>query len=227
MKYLYLTLAIFVLMACNMASPIGGEATAPPPDIPTSTPLPPPGLNEMLSLSPINGVEEDGTILLEPGTTVTVSWDGLPDGATASFVLSNFLADGGVMQIGQGTSATFVVEERIEGEVSATATLPDGTTVNALALPIVTANMVYGDCQYLPPALGPGVDLFASPDFNSEMIGDVIYDAEYLVLDTQNGIDNNGQSRIFYQIQHVASSDTGWVMSNVGENLAGDCSAFE
>lgn len=218
MKYLYSSIALVILMACNLSSPTTSiiESTSPPIAI-----------NETLSVTPIDGLTDDGRLVLAPQSIVTVSWDGLPAGTSATFILGDFLSDGGVMEIGQGTSATFTVPHRLEGEISAFANLPDGTTINALTISVVTANMITGDCQYLPPVLGPGVTLYSEASLNSTSIGMVIYNAEYRLLAIQAGLDDKGASISFYQIRQVGAEVIGWVQSNVGENLAGDCSAFQ
>lgn len=216
MKYFYCSIALVILMACNLSSPTG-----------SITPPPPIAVNETLSVTPIDGLSDDGRLIVTPQSTVTVSWDGLPAGTSATFILGDFLSDGGVMEIGQGTSATFTVPDRLNGELSAFANLPDGTTINALTLPVVTANMITGNCQYLPPALGPGVTLYSEPTLTANTIGSVIYNADYNLLAVQDGLDDKGASIPFYQIQQVGAEVIGWVQSNVGENLAGDCSAFQ
>lgn len=220
MKYLHIALVAVILMACNLSNPKTSIIN------PTAVP-PPLTISETLSITPIEGLSDDGRVILTLMSTVTVNWDGLPAGTSATFMLSDFLADGGVMNIGQGRSAIFTVFDRLEGEISAFANLPDGTTIHALSVPVVTDNMISGDCQYLPPQLGPGVTLYSEATLSSSAIGEVIYNAEYNLIAVQDGIDSNGNSIPFYQIQQSGTETIGWVQSNVGENLAGDCSGFE
>lgn len=222
MKYISTGIAILVLMACNLTTPSTAPAVSPA--TATSTPL---AINETLSITPIEGLNDDGSLILTPQTNVTVTWDGLPDGSIATFILEDFLSDGGVMEIGQGTSASFTVFDRLDGSISAFVNLPDGTTFHALSVPVLTGNMIFGDCQYIPPALGPGVTLYSEANLNSTNIGTVIYDAEYHVLATQNGVDDKGAAIPFYQIEQVGTGSSAWVRGNVGENLAGDCSALQ
>lgn len=220
MRYLYTAFAFILLIACNLSNPT--TAIIDPTTVPT-----PLTISEILSVTPIDGLSANGRIILVPQSTVTVSWDGLPAGTSATFILSDFLADGGVMNIGQGTSAIFTVFDRLEGEISAFANLPDGATIHALSIPVVTVNMISGDCQYLPPALGLGVTLFSEANLNGNAIGTVIYNAEHRLLAIQDGIDDKGANISFYQIQQIGTELIGWVQSNLGESLAGDCSLFQ
>jgi len=225
MKYLLIIFAIMTLTACNLSESV--TVTPSPAQSSQPTSAPPPAVNEVLSITPTVRTAESGQVILAPGETVVVRWDGLPDGSTATFTLGNFLVDGGVIPIGQGTSASFTVPDRIEGEITAVANLPSGITVEAIRIPIATENMISGNCNYIPPALGPGVSLYSEADMNTNPIGDVIYDAEYVVLASQTGVDNKGETRTFYQIQQIGTETVGWVPSNVGENLGGECTPFQ
>lgn len=219
-----LALLMLPLAACNL------EATPTPPNtIGTATPVQV-GSELRIDADPAAPITEDG-VVLSGGAVVTIIWDTAPEGALVTFTLSNTLVDGGMSIIADnitadanGAQASFRVPDSLIGEISASAVLPNQQEIIAQTLPlrVYTANVSTGACRYLPAALGPGETLFAEPDSASAALATVAFDQEYVVL----RVSTNGAVR-FYEIEHAALNQRGWVLASSGGTLIGDCSAFE
>ena len=220
-RFIALLLLVCTLAACNLT----GEETAPE-VILTATPETG-EVNRNLRIEPVAQTLDDGTLVVTPGTTVTVTWDGLPEGSTPTFQLLNTLADGGVSEIGEGISVEFIVPASIEGGIDAVAELPNGDTISAIPVAIVTPNIFTGDCRYVPAALGPGEILYEQPDANSLQVGPINLEASYFPIDIDSGPNDNDVTIEFYELEELETGIRGWVRSDAGGRLEGDCSELE
>jgi len=180
--------------------------------------------NRELALDPILRVE-NGAYVLEAGTTVAVRWGGAPSVGRFRFILSNRNVDGGVTVLSDGapTVASFNVPENLNGELTATAILPDGSEIGANPVRVVAESNLTGECRYIPAALGTGEVLYADADVNSTELGRVDPAAEFLHLTSREGPGSRDETVIFHQIMNVTTGQSGWVLASVGGRLAGDC----
>ena len=184
-------------------------------------------VSEGLSITPFVEMR-DGTIILEPGATVTVIWSGLPIGSWVTFEEHNFLADGGVSPIGEivGTetdsaSLTYTVPAEINGQIVAYARLPgqNHETREADPVPIQTVGFADGNCSYVAPPLGGPHLVYSTADTSSTTLGEAQQTTHYIVQARISG-NHDGKTQDFLQIDF--NGEIGFVPEN-NVPLRGDC----
>ncbi len=177
-----------------------------------------------LRITPV--VDQRGDILIvDAGTTVTISWEDAPAGTMIDYILSNFLQDGGVTTIGtvsSGIALSLTIPSTLDGEIQAIARQGD-TTLDTVAVRLQTRNLADGPCQFFTAALGSPEQIFTSADTSSSVIGTAVVDTGYLVTGIVNGT-QGGAALVFYQITY--NGQIGYVASGRG-SLRGNCSAFQ
>lgn len=183
-------------------------------------------VNRMLTISPILE-NRGGTMMVQAGTTVTITWAGVPENSLVSFIEGNFLVDGGARTIGDdisdgsGASITYVVPNEINGQITASARLPgqNHEIIESNALSIQTVGYSDGDCRYVAPPLGGPHLVYNSADSSSTVLGEAVQEIEYVVTARLNGV-LDGKTREFLQINF--NGQTGYVPEN-NVQLRGNC----
>lgn len=184
--------------------------------------------NNQLRVTPI--VENrDGIVIVQPYTTITISWRDVPENSLVSFTAHNFLVDGGVIPLAefpgtgpQGATIDFQVPSEFNGSIEAAARLPgqQGSILQAETLLLQTAGFDDGPCRFVPHALGELGFVYTQPTLNSSQLGQVAFDGRYPITEVQT----DAEGTAFYRI--TFNNQQGWVSSNKGA-LRGECDTFE
>jgi len=193
-------------------------------------PLDTDAVNRQLIITP-HVENRNGTLILQPGATVTIQWTDAPENSLVGFIEHHFLTDGGVRPIGddanvgaEGASITYTVPDQIDGMIEASARLPGQNSDIIAATPLYfqTVGFADGDCRYVAPPLGGPHWVYVAADLNSSTLGEAQQEVEYTVNARTQGTDN-GISIEFLEINF--GGQIGYVPEN-NVPLRGNCAGL-
>lgn len=181
-----------------------------------------------LSIDPSE--QANGDYIIEPNTTVTITWSGIdpPEYENVRQVEFHFLPDTGGIQIlgkdtdkSDGISVIWIIPDNVSGRIRTSGGYGNNNESNIFSpdIHVRTPDQNIARCEFDPFGIGGDVPVYGIPNLNTEPIHTIRAGTSYPVLGSGYQTDNfdNG---LFYHLDF--GNFSGWVQDYRGA-LIGDC----